>query len=132
MPESLQAINPGWPWYEKVTFSPAARRGNLLFISGLTAVDEDGRLVGPGDLFMQTQYIYHKMELILHAAGATFDDVVQTTEFVTTREGYASTAEIRRRVFQRGFPAATGVLVSGLLKEGALIEINAIAMLASA
>jgi enamine deaminase RidA (YjgF/YER057c/UK114 family) len=45
---NLETVNPGWSRYEHYTFSPAARKGNLLFISGLTATDEAGNLVGEG------------------------------------------------------------------------------------
>jgi enamine deaminase RidA (YjgF/YER057c/UK114 family) len=129
MADGLQAINPGWPWYEQATFSPGVRKGNLLFISGMTAVDEDGRLIGPGNLFTQTEYIYNRIEQVVRAAGGTLDDIVMTTEYITTTEDYRRTAEIRRRIFTRVFPAATGVIVSSLLREGALIEISAIAVL---
>ena len=123
-----EPINPGWPRYERYTFSPAVRRGNLLFISGLTAVDDEGNLVGAGDIVTQTRYIYRRMGEILAAAGAGFADVVKTTDYITTVENYRATADVRREVFGDRFPAATGVIVAGLLRPGALIEIDAIAV----
>ena len=54
---------------------------------------------------------------------------MQTTEYVTTTENYGKTAEVRREFFKGRFPTATGVIVAGLLREGALIEISAIAVL---
>jgi len=119
----------GGPWPERYTFSPAVRVGNLLFISGTTASDETGAIVGPGDIVAQARYIYRKLEAILRSAGAGFEHVVETTEYITTTENYAKTAAVRREVFRAPFPAATGVIVSGLLREGALIEIRAIAVL---
>jgi 2-iminobutanoate/2-iminopropanoate deaminase len=77
----------------------------------------------------QTRYIFEKMGRLLAAAGGGFEHVVQTTEYVTTTESYAKTAEVRREVFRGRFPTATGVVVAGLLREGALIEISAIAVL---
>jgi hypothetical protein len=59
-------------------------------------------------------------------------DIVQTTDYITTTEGYRATADVRREVFGTKFPAATGVIVAGLLREGALIEISAIAVLPGA
>ncbi len=123
-----EPINPGWPRYHRYTFPPAVRRGNLLFISGLTAVDDDGNLVGAGDIVAQTRYIYRRMGEILAAAGAGFGDVVKTTDYITTTENYRATADVRREVFGDRFPAATGVIVAGLLRPGALIEIDAIAV----
>jgi enamine deaminase RidA (YjgF/YER057c/UK114 family) len=123
-----EPVNPGWPRYNRYTFPPAVRRGNLLFISGLTAVDDDGNLVGAGDIVAQTRYIYRRMGEILAAAGAGFADVVKTTDYIITTESYRATADVRREVFGDRFPAATGVIVAGLLRPGALIEIDAIAV----
>lgn len=117
------------PWPDRYTFSPALRVGNLLFISGMTAGDETGKVVGPGDIAAQTRYIFQKMAPLLAAAGAGFEHVVQTTEYVTTTENYRATADVRREFFRPPYPTATGVIVKGLLREGALIEISAVAVL---
>lgn len=117
------------PWPERYTFSPALRAGNLLFISGTTAGDETGAVVGRGDIVAQTRYIYQKIAGLLAAAGAGFEHVVQTTEYVTTTENYRATAAVRREFFRPPYPTATGVIVAGLLREGALIEISAVAAL---
>jgi aminoacrylate peracid reductase len=124
-----EMVTGGGSWPERYTFSPAIRVGNLLFISGTTAADETGTIVGPGDIVAQTRYIYQKLQKILKAAGAGFEHVVQTTEYITTTENYARTAAVRRELFSPPFPTATGVIVKGLLREGALIEISAIAVL---
>jgi aminoacrylate peracid reductase len=116
--------NTAWP--ERYTFSPAVRSGNLLFISGTTATDERQQIVGRGDIVAQTRQIFRTFETILTAAGGSLRDIVETTEFITTTENYRKTAEVRREVFGGPpYPAATGVIVAGLLREGALIEISA-------
>jgi enamine deaminase RidA (YjgF/YER057c/UK114 family) len=117
------------PWPQRYTFSPAVRAGNLLFISCTTASDADGRIVAPGDIVGQTRYIFQKFDALLRAAGAGFEHIVQTTEYITTTENYARTAEVRREFFRGRFPTATGVIVEGLLRDGALIEISALAVL---
>src|SRR5262245_17598155 len=126
---AYEMVMGGGVWPERYTFSPAVRSGNLLFISGTTAGDETGGIVGRGDIVAQTRYIYRKMERILTAAGAGFENVVQTTEYITTTENYAKTAAVRREVFRPPYPTATGVIVAGLLRDGALIEISAVAVL---
>src|SRR5262245_44934165 len=126
---SFEMITGGRSWPERYTFSPALRAGNLLFISGMTASDDSGAIVGPGDIVAQTRHIYRKMEDLLKAAGAGFEHVVQTTEYITTTENYSRTAAVRREVFRPPYPTATGVIVAGLLREGALIEISAVAVL---
>ena len=124
-----EIVNPGWDHFRKLTFSPGVKRGNLLFISGTTATDDEGRLVGEGDIVAQTRQIFLRIGKVLEAAGASFDDIVMTTDYITTTEGYRGTADVRREFFKNGFPASTGVIVAGLLRPGALIEIDAIAVL---
>ena len=121
------------PWPERYTFSPAVRAGNLLFIAGTTATDEHMELVGRGDIVAQARQIYRKFDALLAAAGGSLRDIVSTTEFITTTDNYRKTAEVRREVFGGPpYPTATGVIVAGLLREGALIEISAIAVLPEA
>jgi enamine deaminase RidA (YjgF/YER057c/UK114 family) len=129
MPPIQRITSPTTPWPDRYTFSPALRADNLLFISGTTAGDETGAVVGRGDIVAQTWYIYQKMAGLLAAAGAGFEHVVQTTEYVTTTENYRATAAVRREFFRPPYPTATGVIVAGLLREGALIEISAVAVL---
>src|SRR5262245_8433615 len=125
----MDAVSPT-PWPERYTFSPAVRSGNLLFISGTTATDDRQQIVGRGDIVAQTRQIFRKFEAILVAAGGSLKDIVETTEFITTTENYRKTAEVRREIFGGPpYPAATGVIVAGLLREDALIEISAIAVL---
>jgi enamine deaminase RidA (YjgF/YER057c/UK114 family) len=130
MRKPYEAVIPSTGWNDKFTFSPAVRVGNMLYISGMTAADPRGRLVGENDIVRQTEYIYEKMAAVLAAAGADFRHIVETTEYFTDLKDYARTAEIRRKVF-RGppYPAATGVQVAGLIRPGALIEIKAVAVL---
>jgi enamine deaminase RidA (YjgF/YER057c/UK114 family) len=125
----FQIVTGAGAWPDRYTFSPALRAGDLLFISGTTAADETGTVVGLGDIVAQTRYIYRKIGEILETAGASFDDVVQTTEYVTTTEHYRETAAVRRDLFRPPYPTATGVIVAGLLRPGALIEISAVAVL---
>jgi enamine deaminase RidA (YjgF/YER057c/UK114 family) len=124
-----QVVTGGRPWPERYTFSPAVRVGSLLFISGTTATDDRGLIVAPGDIVGQTRYIYQKFARILAECGAGFEHVVETTDYFTTTEGYRRTADVRREFFRPPYPAATGVQVKALLREGALIEIKAVAVL---
>jgi enamine deaminase RidA (YjgF/YER057c/UK114 family) len=119
----------GTAWPDRYTFSPALKVGNLLFLAGTTAVDEKGDLVSPGDIVGQTRYILQKFGTLLSAAGAGFSHVVETTEYITTTDNYRGTAAVRREFFRPPYPTATGVIVAGLLREGALIEISAVAVL---
>lgn len=121
-------VNPGWDHFKNYTFSPAIARDGFLFVSGMTAGGPSGILF-PGDIASQTDVILGRLGEILTSAGCTYADVVATREFVTTTQGYADSAKVRRKYFKQPFPAATGVIVAGLLRPGALIEIEAIAAL---
>ena len=126
-----ERIAPG-AWSDKMTFSPAVRAGRLLFISGHTATDENRNVVGIGDIVAQTRYIFEKFDKILRAAGGSFDNIVETTDYFVTLEDYKLTADVRREFFKGPpYPAATGVLVAGLIRDEALIEIKAVAVLDS-
>jgi reactive intermediate/imine deaminase len=119
-----------WRLGERCTFSTAVRRGPFLFISGVIARDpETGEVAGKGDIVAQADFIFRRIGQILESAGGSFDDVVKTTDYVTTLERYRETAAVRRKYFKNGFPAATGVVVKALVNPEALIEIDAIAIL---
>lgn len=125
-----EVIDPGDGGAGRYTFSPGViKEGKLLFISGLTATDDQGNIVGKGDIVTQARVIFTKIGEILQTAGATFDDVVKTVDYITTTENYRGTADVRREFFGTDFPAATGVIVAGLLRPDALIEIEAVAVI---
>lgn len=125
-----EPIIPGDKWPEKFTFSPAVRVGNLIFLSGTTATDDSGNIVGPGDIVAQTRRIFEKFALVLARAGAGLENIVETTDYVLSLEEYKKTAGLRRELFKGPpWPAATGVVVRGLVRPDALIEIKGIAAL---
>ncbi len=129
------SLTPIFPYGSKstATFSPAVRAGDFLFVSGTTATDENRRIVCVGDIGGQARHIYQKIGRILEAAGTDFSAVVETTDYVTTFDGYEKTAAVRREIFGEGpFPAATGVKVAALVRPEALIEIRVIAFLGNA
>lgn len=124
---SNRAIQLGEPG--GATYSSAIVRNGWLFVSGLTAWIPGVGVERPGDIVHQTQVIYERLGEILREAGCGFEDIVATREFITTTESYRDTAEIRRKHFSAPFPAATGVIVAGLLRPGVVIEIEAVAAL---
>ena len=120
--------NPSWP--KSFTFSPGVRVGNLIFLSGTTATDDKGKIVGPDDIMEQTRHIFRKFEAVLQAVGGSLANIVETTDYVLALEDYQKTAAVRREVFNGPpWPAATGIVVSGLVRADALIEIKGIAVL---
>ena len=100
-----------------------------LFISGVTARDANGNPVGKGDMRAQTKQVLENMKIILEDAGATFDNVVRVTVYVTDLKNCKDIHEVRAQYFKKDFPASTLVQVAGLLHKDLLIEIEAIAVL---
>jgi enamine deaminase RidA (YjgF/YER057c/UK114 family) len=127
---TYQSVVPNDKWPARYTFSPATRVGNLVFLSGTTGTDDNGNIIGPGDIVAQTRRIFQKFALILESVGGSLSNIVETTDYVLSLEEYKKTAALRRELFKGPpWPAATGVVVAGLIREGALIEIKGIAAL---
>jgi enamine deaminase RidA (YjgF/YER057c/UK114 family) len=117
------------PWPEHYTYVPALRAGNTVYLSGTTGTDASGHITAPGDIEEQTRQIFRKFDRLLRAAGGSCEDIVATTDYFTTTVNYNRTAKVRREFLKGARPTATGVLVAGLLRKDALIEISAVAVL---
>jgi enamine deaminase RidA (YjgF/YER057c/UK114 family) len=102
--------------------------GNTVYMAGQIALDPDGNLVGPGDAEAQTRQLYANMERVLSASGATFDDVVSMTVYMTNlqhREGHNKV----RGELGITTPANTSVVISALAQPEFLLEVEAIAVI---
>ena len=119
------------PWPDQYTYVPALRVGNMVWLSGTTGTDESGKITALGDIEEQTRQIFRKFERLLRSIGSSCEDIVATIDFFTTTENYKRTAIVRREFFKTSRPTSTGVLVAGLLRKDALIEISAVAVLRS-
>ncbi len=105
-----------------------ARAGTPLFVSGLTAARPDGTVEGD-TVADQARDIFAQLARILAEAGAGPANVVKTTDYIISKDGYRAVADVRREFFGEHFPAATGIVVKELLGRGVLIEMDAVAML---
>lgn len=118
-----QLISSGTPWEDVVGYSRAVRIGDRVEVSGTTAVDGD-QLIGEGDAYQQAHFIIRKIEHALHEAGASLTDVVRTRMYVTTRNVVEDVLRAHGDFFTSIRPAATMVIVSGLIDERLLVEIE--------
>ena len=105
---------------------------DLLFVSGQTAGDADGNLVGEGDPAAQTRQVFRNLGKVLEAAGAGFEDVVEFTIYLVGTESVGPFLETRAEVFRElypdgGYPCSTLVNVASLGGGKALVEISATA-----
>ena len=105
----------------------SVRAGNLVFVSGQVARNAQGELVGKDDIVAQTRQVIENIKSVLEAAGATLDDVVKVTVYITNIEHFPQIHQVRADYFKSDYPASTLVVVKGLAHEDFLIEIEAIA-----
>src|ERR1700744_2628660 len=95
-------------------YTDAVRFGDILFVSGLTAHDGEGKLVGGTDTAAQTRQILVNLKLVLDAAGATMADVLKVTVFLTDINDRAAINPVRQEFFGSARPASTLIEVSRL------------------
>ena len=103
--------------------------GALLMLAGQVAVDDDGRVVAPGDAGKQAERIFELIEAILRAHGADLRDVLHIRTFLTDLGDLPAYGAVRRRLFPGSPPpASTTVQVSGLFLPGAVVEVEVTAV----
>lgn len=121
---SRQNISSGAPWEAIVGYSRAVRIGHHVWVSGTTATDENGAVVGVGDAAAQTRYALHKIGRALEEAGVSFADVVRTRIFVTDISNWEAVGRVHGEIFGAVRPVATMVEVSKLIDPAHLVEIE--------
>ncbi|MCC6612960.1 MAG: RidA family protein [Anaerolineae bacterium] len=117
-------IGTGTPWEQIVGYSRAVRVGNIVHVSGTTASDEQGNVIGVGDVRAQTDYILRKIERALEATGASLRDVVRVRMFVTDISQWEAIGRVHGEFFGDIRPVSTMVEISRLVDPQHLIEIE--------
>ena len=102
--------------------------GNLILVSGQVAWDAAGNVVGKGDIVAQTRQAFANLERIFAAAEATLADVVKLTIYITDLANRHAVREIRREFLGDNTPPSTTVVVSSLVDEDLLVEIDAMGL----
>jgi reactive intermediate/imine deaminase len=129
-PRRKQAMNPlqvARPFRGYYSNCVRVSAGPLLFIAGQVAWDREGKLVGKGDVKKQAAQALENIRVILEANGATMDDVVKVTVYVTDMKYLDDITEVRMKYFPKDGPASVLVEVSRLVQPDLLIEIEAVA-----
>lgn len=122
----------GTKWEPIVGYSRAVRVDRHIWVTGTTATNEAGDLVGIGDAYAQTMQAIRNIERALHALDASLDDVVRTRIFVTDISQWESIGKAHNEFFNAIRPATTMVEVSGFVDPRMLVEIEADAFVVEA
>ena len=125
MPQDRQNISSGAKWEDIVGYSRAVRIGTRIYLTGTTAIDENGNIVGIDDGYKQAVQTIRNIERALKQAGATLENVVRTRMFVTDITRWEEYGRAHREFFGHIRPCATMVEVRALIDPNMLIEIEA-------
>ena len=114
--------------YAPFRLAQGHRVGDLLFISGQTALDDQGRLVGIGNFDLQAEKTFENLDKVLKAGGSSLKNVVKVTILLRDMGNFDKIVALRGKYFSAPYPADTIMEVSSLFSPDALIEIEAVAV----
>src|ERR1700690_4066897 len=129
---AISRISTNTPWEPIVGYSRLVRAGDLVAVSGTTATDERGMIVGAGQMYVQARQALVNIRTALERAGLAMHHVIRTRMFVTDMSRFAEVARAHKEFFADSPPASTVVEVRRLASPDMMIEIEADAYAGSA
>jgi 2-iminobutanoate/2-iminopropanoate deaminase len=100
----------------------------MIFTTGQIGLDKNGQVVFPEDVAKQTEFVFESLQKILAEAGASLDDAVKATIYVTDMTDFAEISKVRNKYFAKSEPVSTLVQVQKLVKPGCRVEIEVVAV----
>lgn len=122
-----QTVNTGTIWEDLAGYSRAVRVGNHICVSGTTATDSSGALVGGTDPAQQMEFALKKVEAAIVSLGGQLTDTIRTRVYVHNMRDWEAVSRVHGRVFAKIRPANT-LVQAGLIGEGYLVEVDADAL----
>jgi aminoacrylate peracid reductase len=107
-------------------YSPGVLANGVLYISGIVAVDAQGKIIGQGDVVTQTRAVLNAIQTIVQTAGGTMADITFNSIFLKSLDDYEAMNEVYREIFSSQFPARYCLRVD-LVKPEFLVEISSVA-----
>ena len=129
---AISRISTNTPWEPIVGYSRLVRAGDMVAVSGTTATDERGMIVGAGQMYVQARQALVNIRTALERAGLAMHHVIRTRMFVTDMARFAEVARAHKEFFADSPPASTIVEVRRLASPDMMIEIEADAYAGSA
>tara|TARA_B100000749_G_C18280517_1_gene404202 strand:- start:239 stop:622 length:384 start_codon:yes stop_codon:yes gene_type:complete len=124
---SIQRINPSKLQTPLAAYSQVVKKGPIITTAGLIPTNTDGSIVGEGDIKKQTTQTLENLVIALAAVGATLDDVVKTTIYLSNLENFKEMNEVYNKYFEKN-PPARATIGAQLVLPSLLFEIDAIAI----
>ena len=122
----------GWTWADNLSHDLGIQVDDTIWVSGMVAFDPEGRIVGEGDMRVQADQVFANVAAVLAEAGATLNDVVKITAWLTDMDQYSGYNDARAAAFTERLPASATVHSPQLVRPGLLVEVEAVAVLGAA
>ena len=119
----------GVPEPDPKLWSNCKKTGDLVFLSGLVAIDSEGKVISPNDAHQQACIIFEYIKSYLEAAGGHINDLAKMTIFLTDIRDRSEVLEARKKFFSGDFPCSTLIAVDALIDPRMLVEIEGIAVI---